>query len=95
MIGPTLVLVGERDNWTPADDCRAMVAGESVIGTSRAPSDRSMVELVVYPATHHSFLDPNVTAGARYLGHWLQYNDAAAKDATVRAKRFWERWLDQ
>lgn len=95
MIGPTLVLVGELDNWTPADDCRAMVAGESVIGTSRAPSDRSMMELVAYPATHHSFLDPNVTAGDRYLGHRLQYNDAAAKDATVRAKRFWERWLKQ
>ncbi|MGQ3300740.1 dienelactone hydrolase family protein [Reyranella sp.] len=95
MSGPTLVMVGERDDWTPADDCRAMVAGESAIGTSRKPDDRSMVELVVYPDTHHSFLDPNVAAGAGYLGHWLQYNKAAANDAIVRAQRFWERWLEQ
>lgn len=93
--GPTLVLVGEHDDWTPADDCRAMVAGKSAIGTSRAPGDRSMVELVVYPETNHSFLDPNVTTGVRYLGHWLQYNDAATKDATFRAQQFWELHLKQ
>ena len=56
MMGPTLVLVGELDDWTPADNCRDMVAGKSGFGIARAPADRSMVDLVVYPDTHHSFL---------------------------------------
>lgn len=43
-----------------------------------------MVELVVYPDTHHSFLNPDVPSGTPYLGHWLQYNEASTQDATVR-----------
>jgi len=49
-------VVGELDDWTPADDCRDMVAGKSGFGIARAPADRSMVDLVVYPDAHYSFL---------------------------------------
>jgi dienelactone hydrolase len=86
MTGPTLVLVGERDDWTPADDCRDMVAGRSGYGVSRGPGDRSMVDLVVYPDTHHSFLASHYPSGTRYLGHWLQYDETAAKDAAERVR---------
>jgi len=93
MMGPTLVLVGELDDWTPADDCRDMVAGKNGIGIARAPADRSMIELVVYPDTHHSFLASEARTGNRFMGHWLQYNETAAEDASKRVRRFFERTL--
>ena len=92
-MGPTLVLVGELDDWTPADDCRDMAAGKSGIGIARAPADRSMVELVVYADTHHSFLDSERRAGRRFMGHWLEYNETAAEDASKRVRQFFERTL--
>jgi dienelactone hydrolase len=32
---PTLILIGERDDWATADACRKMVAGEDDLGISR------------------------------------------------------------
>jgi dienelactone hydrolase len=93
MMGPTLVLVGELDDWTPADDCRDMAVGKSGIGIARSPGDRSMVELVVYPDTHHSFLISALPSGTRFMGHWLQYNEAATEDASKRVRAFFERTL--
>ncbi|CAN5910772.1 dienelactone hydrolase family protein [soil metagenome] len=93
MLGPTLVLIGEQDDWTPAVDCRDMIAGLSGIGISRQPADRSMVELVVYPDTHHSFLAVADRAGTRFMGHWLQYNESATEDASDRVRAFFRRTL--
>jgi dienelactone hydrolase len=93
MTAPTLVLVGELDDWTPAAPCRQMAAGESdSAGPPRRPGDRSMVELVVYPSTYHAFL-ADLPAGFRTPGHWLEYNDAAAHDAISRVHSFFERTL--
>jgi len=93
MMGPTLILVGERDDWTPADDCRDLAAGKSGYGLSRTRGDRSMVELVVYPDTYHSFLAPHYTSGALFLGHWLQYSESATSDARRRVQAFLRRTL--
>lgn len=46
-----------------------------------------------YPGAHHSFLDSTNAAGTQYLGHWLQYNEAAAQDASARVRRFFKQWL--
>lgn len=94
MMGPTLVLVGELDDWTLADDCRDMVSGKSGIGVARAPGDRSMVDLVVYPDAHHAFLTFEAQAGVRFMGHWLQYNETAAQDASKRVHGFFQRTLE-
>jgi dienelactone hydrolase len=93
MMGPTLILVGELDDWTPADDCRDMVAGKSGMGIARGPADRSMVKLIVYPDTYHSFLASADRFGTRFMGHWLQYNEPAAEDASNRVRAFFERTL--
>lgn len=93
MMGPTLILVGELDDWTPADDCRDMVARKSGMGIARGPADRSMVELIVYPHAHHSFLASADRSGVRFMGHWLQYNEAATEDASNRVRAFLERTL--
>jgi dienelactone hydrolase len=52
-----------------------------------------MVELVVYADTHHSFLDSERRAGRRFMGHWLEYNETAAEDASKRVRQFFERTL--
>jgi dienelactone hydrolase len=57
---PTLVLVGEADDWTPAIDCKRTIARWGQIG---AP-----VELITFPGAFHSF---NVDSPGRRgtLGH--------------------------
>jgi dienelactone hydrolase len=89
MAAPTLVLIGELDDWTPAAACKEMVAGEP----PRQPADRSMVELVVYPDAHHSFVASELRDGIRMGNHWLQYNDAATQDAARRVRAFLGRTL--
>jgi dienelactone hydrolase len=93
MMAPTLVLVGELDDWTPAAPCRDMVDGKNAIGTPRQPGDRSMVELVIYPDAYHSFDAAGLPSGYRYLGHRMQYNEAATQDAINRVHSFFERTL--
>src|SRR5207302_74626 len=68
---PTLILLGELDDWTPPRDCRAMMGMLKGFG---AP-----VRLVVYPEAHHGF---NLKLGPRrYYGHHLEYNEAADRAA--------------
>jgi dienelactone hydrolase len=68
---PTLILVGELDDWTLARDCRAIMTNRKGLG---AP-----MKLVVYPQAHHSF---NLKLGPRsHYGHHLEYNEAADRAA--------------
>jgi len=77
---PTLVLVGEFDDWTPAHDCvRAIVHW----GSAGAP-----VELVTYPRAHHAFDVEIFQPGRMMFGHWTEYNLEAAEDARRRMRAF-------
>ena len=49
------------------------------------PND-GLVKLFVYPDAYHVFDAPG--PGRRYFGHWLEYNAAAAEQATEAVKRF-------
>jgi dienelactone hydrolase len=95
MTAPTLVLIGELDDWTPAEACREMVAGRDDFGVSRTPGDRSMVDLVVYPGARHGFdiADLRFTTGVQNQGHRLEYNDAATRDSIDRVRSFLQRTL--
>jgi dienelactone hydrolase len=86
MTVPTLILIGDRDDWTPADACRKMAAGESDIGVTRTKGAGDVVTLVVYPGATHAF--DAVAPSRRYLGHFMEYDEAAAKDAEVRLRAF-------
>jgi dienelactone hydrolase len=91
MAVPTLVLIGDLDDWTPATACQAMAAGRADIGLSRTEGGRSMVNLVVYPGVYHSFNLPllrSITTGARFMGHWLEYNADADSDSVEKVKQF-------
>lgn len=80
---PLLILIGDKDDWTPADNCRKLQA---------AGFDRpDLVEAVYYPNAHHSF-DYNVPDRSAF-GHRLGYDTAAAPDAEARTKAFFEKLL--
>jgi dienelactone hydrolase len=74
---PTLVLIGELDDWSLAGGCRAMLARQA---------KSSPVKLVVYPGAYHVFDAP--APARRYFGHWLEYNAAADEAAQEDVRRF-------
>lgn len=82
---PTLILVGELDNVTPAMDCRRLAQSQ--------PAGR--VKLVIYPGAHHLFDDPSVTDGRQLLGMWLQYNRSAAQQSKTQLHDFLAATLAQ
>jgi dienelactone hydrolase len=77
---PTVILIGELDDWNFARDCRDIMARRKGLG---AP-----MRLVVLPDAHHSF---NLKLPPRsHYGHHLEYNEAADRAAwseTVAALR--------
>jgi len=73
---PLLVLIGGRDDWTPATHCSAMVAH---LGRKSG----SAVELKIFPGATHAFDFP-LPARTNRLGHFMTY-DAAATEASWQA----------
>src|ERR1700738_2621457 len=71
MTAPTLILIGEADEASPVEPCREMVA--------HARPDAAPIALTVYPGVHHNFDVAQLTPGVRHFGHWLEYNEPAAK----------------
>ena len=90
MIGPTLILIGEKDDWTLARDCRDMVEGKNGLGVTRQPADRSMIEFVSYPDAWHAFDFPELRfmQGYSAFGHWIAYDDAATRAARKKVYEF-------
>jgi len=80
MTAPTLILIGEADDWTPAERCRVMVA--------HARPDGTPIALTVYPGAHHGFNFAILQPGRSSLGHWLEYNEPAARDAEAKVRAF-------
>jgi dienelactone hydrolase len=48
--GPVLILIGEKDDWTPAEPCRRLAEA--------AQAGRQPVSIKIYPGAHHSFDSP-------------------------------------
>ena len=82
---PTLIFIGASDDWTPAADCSNKVAGWG--------NDGPPVELVVYPGTYHGFYYPQLQPGRMIFDHRLEYNGAAADDASHRLHEFLDHHL--
>jgi dienelactone hydrolase len=80
MTAPTLVLIGEADDWTSAERCREMV--------KHARRDGAPIALTVYPGAHHAFDVVELKPGVRSLGHRVEYNEPAAKDAEQKVRAF-------
>jgi dienelactone hydrolase len=76
---PTLVLIGEKDDWTPAALCQKV-------------SDKPNFEVAVFPDSYHGFVYPKGKA-IDYLGHHIEYNEKATLEAQQRADTFMDAHL--
>jgi dienelactone hydrolase len=80
MTAPTLILIGEADDWTPAERCREMVA--------HAQPDGAPITLTIYPGAHHAFDVARLQPGRHSHGHRIECNEPAAKDAEEKTRAF-------
>ncbi|WP_338828937.1 dienelactone hydrolase family protein [Bradyrhizobium sp. 27S5] len=86
MTVPTLIMVGELDDWTPAQECRNLAEGRDDDGISRQQGLGYPIELIVYPGAHHDFDVPQYRTPGRLLGHHLEFN-AQVLDQSIDALR--------
>ncbi|CAN5902183.1 dienelactone hydrolase family protein [soil metagenome] len=85
---PLLILIGDKDDWTPAERCRRLEAA----GFTRP----DLVESVYYPNALHSFDSTGrdrTVPGAPGKTHRLGYDPGAAPDAEARTKAFFAKYL--
>jgi dienelactone hydrolase len=75
---PLLILAGEIDDWTPAEECRTLAT------TAGAP-----IALKVYPGAHHSFDSPNPV---RYVASRINPAAPGGRGATTGGNP--EAWAD-
>jgi dienelactone hydrolase len=93
-IAPLMILIGEKDDWTPAEPCRWLAETAQAQGYT--------VELKVYPGAHHAF---DSTAPLRYvpgrnnpnaaqgLGATTSGDPSAYADARKQVAAFFARYL--
>jgi len=78
--GPVLILIGEKDDWTPAGACERLQAFQE----QRVPG---RVRLTVYPGATHSF-DFNAPRRWNEYGKLLAFDATATRDAQGRVEAF-------
>jgi dienelactone hydrolase len=71
-VAPVLILIGEKDDWTPADACRQL--------TDTAREAGYPVAIKVYPGAHHAFDSPNPV---RYVAARVNPNAPTGRGATT------------
>jgi dienelactone hydrolase len=71
-IAPLLILIGEADDWTPAEPCRKL--------TETAEKSGYPVAIKVYPGAHHSF---DNSSPVRYSANRMNANSPTGRGATT------------
>src|SRR4029077_3385756 len=79
--GPLLILIGEKDDWTPAEPCRRLAEAAQHAG---AP-----VTIKVYPGAYHSF---DGAGPVRYVETRVNANSPTGHGATTGGDP--EAWAD-
>lgn len=69
---PLLILIGEADDWTPAEACRTL--------TERAVQAGDPVAITIYPGAHHSFDSPHPV---RYVAARINPSAPTGRGATT------------
>ena len=82
---PTLILIGELDDWTPASLCIARVSAQD--------DHNKKVILKVYPGAYHSFDRIREYGAGSSWGHYMAYSPSATSDAILKTKEFLEKYL--
>ena len=85
---PTLVLMGAKDDWTPAAPC---------VAWGQRTGDPGKLNAIVYPDAYHSFDKRRYAQvpGGGGIMHEVRYDGAATADADARTEAFLARWLKQ
>jgi dienelactone hydrolase len=95
-IAPVLILIGEKDDWTPAEDCRQMVEVSRKAGFP--------LDIITYPGAYHSFdsaspvrYDPlrAVISSPSGKGATAGGDSAAWSDAKKQVASFFAKHLKQ
>lgn len=94
MAVPTLILMGESDDWTPAEDCRKLAAGQNDFGISRQKGDGPPIQLIVYPGAYHGFDIPTLRRPIDYFGHHIEFNQSATDQSGEALHRFFQSVID-
>lgn len=87
MTAPTLILIGELDDWTRASACTTMMASRTGAG--------SPLRLIVYPGAHHNFDVTALQPGREFFGHHIEYNHLGAEAASREVQQFLSQQLGQ
>lgn len=77
---PTIILIGELDDWTPAKDCERLM--------ERRAGQGAPVKLVIYPGAYHAFDVAAFRDGMRAFGHWVKYDADAAQRSVSEVHDF-------
>ncbi len=82
---PTLILLGEADEWTPLSQCQELKA--------RSQNGGATIELIAYPGAFHAFDVSELQQGRSIEGpngrtYWIQYNKEAHEAAAERVRSF-------
>ena len=80
-LAPTLILVGEKDDWTPAEPCRQLA--------ERSRAQGYPVAVKIYPGAHHSF---DSDRPVRYVETRVNGNAPGGRGATTGGNP--EAWAD-
>jgi len=80
-VAPLLILIGEKDDWTPAEACRRL--------TEAARAAGHPVAIKVYPGAHHSFDSSNPV---RYVSARINPSSPSGYGATTGGDR--DAWVD-
>jgi dienelactone hydrolase len=93
MTVPTLIMIGESDDWTPSEACRKLANGEDELGMSRVKGEDTRIKLVVYPNAFHGFDLPNLKVPIKYFGHHHEYNKEATDEASEVLREFFQSMI--
>jgi dienelactone hydrolase len=88
MTVPTLILIGELDDWTLADECRNLVDGRDDYGISRHKGQGVPMQLIVYPGAYHAFDVPSLATPVQYFGHHLAFDPSATEHSIDAVRKF-------
>lgn len=88
MTVPTLIMVGELDDWTPASECRTLAEGRDDWGISREKGKGIPIEITIYPGAYHDFDVPRFRRPETFLGHHLEFNEAARNRSVEAVRKF-------
>jgi dienelactone hydrolase len=78
LVIPTLILIGDKDDWTLASRCEDIAKRDA----------GKRLRLTLFPGVYHSFNFPVFKEARQIYGHWSKFDEAAAEKAARDLRKF-------